>query len=130
MEESVMALGVSNGTLSPLTGKPNAVSTQTDKEALKMAPLPFKGNLTESKFQIMRILQSLDRVDVVKEDAQYIHAVFSSKLLRFKDDVEFYFDPSAQLVHFRSASRVGYSDWGVNRKRMEEIATRYKEVSR
>ena len=95
-----------------------------------MAPLPFKGNLTESKFQIMRILQSLDRVDVVKEDAQYIHAVFSSKLQRFKDDVEFYFDPSAQLVHFRSASRVGYSDWGVNRKRMEEIATRYKEVSR
>ena len=125
-----MALGVSNGKLSPLTGKPNAVSTQTDKEALKMTSLPFHGNLAESKFQIMRILQSLDRVKVVKEDPTYIHAIFSSKVFRFKDDVEFYFDESSQQIHFRSASRVGYSDWGVNRKRMEDISARYKEASR
>ena len=122
-----MALGVSNGTLSPLNGKPNAVSTQTDQKALKMDPLPFKETLADSKFQVMRILQSLDRVKVVKETPDYIHAVFSSKVFRFKDDVEFYFDESSRLVHFRSASRVGYSDWGVNRKRMEDIEVRYQK---
>ncbi len=104
-----MALGVSNGTLQPLSGKPNAVSTQTDLQDMKMRPLPFKGTLADSKFHLLRILQSLDRVKIVK------------------DDVEFYFDEAAQVIHFRSASRVGYSDWGVNRKRMEDITRRYEE---
>ncbi|ASI36665.1 MULTISPECIES: DUF1499 domain-containing protein [unclassified Exiguobacterium] len=122
-----MALGVSNGALSLLNGKPNAVSTQTDQQALKMDPLPFKGTMKDSKFQVMRILQSLDRVKIVKETPDYIHAVFSSKFFHFKDDVEFYFDQSTHLVHFRSASRVGYSDWGVNRKRMEDIVNRYQK---
>ncbi len=122
-----MALGVSNGTLQPLSGKPNAVSTQTDLQDMKMRPLPFKGTLADSKFQLLRILQNLDRVKVVKEEGAYIHAIFTSKVFRFKDDVEFYFDEAAQVIHFRSASRVGYSDWGVNRKRMEDITRRYEE---
>ncbi len=115
-----MALGVSNGTLQPLSGKPNAVSTQTDLQDMKMRPLPFKGTLADSKFHLLRILQSLDRVKIVKEEGTYIHAIFT-------DDVEFYFDEAAQMIHFRSASRVGYSDWGVNRKRMEDITRRYEE---
>jgi len=122
-----MALGVSNGTLQPLSGKPNAVSTQTDLQDMKMRPLPFKGTLADSKFLLLRILQSLDRVNIVKEEGTYIHAIFTSKVFRFKDDVEFYFDEAAQVIHFRSASRVGYSDWGVNRKRMEDITRRYEE---
>jgi len=122
-----MALGVSNGTLHPLSGKPNAVSTQTDLQDMKMRPLPFKGTLADSKFHLLRILQSLDRVKIVKEEGTYIHAIFTSKVFRFKDDVEFYFDEAAQVIHFRSASRVGYSDWGVNRKRMEDITRRYEE---
>lgn len=122
-----MALGVSNGTLQPLSGKPNAVSTQTDLQDMKMSPLPFKGTLADSKFHLLRILQSLDRVKIVKEEGTYIHAIFTSKVFRFKDDVEFYFDEAAQVIHFRSASRVGYSDWGVNRKRMEDITRRYEE---
>jgi len=122
-----MALGVSNGTLQPLSGKPNAVSTQTDLQDMKMRPLPFKGTLADSKLHLLRILQSLDRVKIVKEEGTYIHAIFTSKVFRFKDDVEFYFDEAAQVIHFRSASRVGYSDWGVNRKRMEDITRRYEE---
>ncbi len=122
-----MALSVSNGTLQPLSGKPNAVSTQTDLQDMKMRPLPFKGTLADSKFHLLRILQSLDRVKIVKEEGTYIHAIFTSKVFRFKDDVEFYFDEAAQVIHFRSASRVGYSDWGVNRKRMEDITRRYEE---
>jgi uncharacterized protein (DUF1499 family) len=122
-----MALGVSNGTLQQLSGKPNAVSTQTDLQDMKMRPLPFKGTLADSKFHLLRILQSLDRVKIVKEEGTYIHAIFTSKVFGFKDDVEFYFDEAAQVIHFRSASRVGYSDWGVNRKRMEDITRRYEE---
>ena len=55
------------------------------------------------------------------EDESYLHYEFTSLLLRFVDDVEFLFDDETKTVHFRSASRTGYGDFGVNRKRMEEI---------
>jgi uncharacterized protein (DUF1499 family) len=51
----------------------------------------------------------------------YIHAEFTSAVFRFMDDVEFYFDSGAKIIHMRSASRIGYSDFGVNRQRMEEV---------
>jgi uncharacterized protein (DUF1499 family) len=61
------------------------------------------------------------RTRLIREDAAYLHFEFTSLLLRFVDDVEFLFDDDTKTVHFRSASRIGYSDLGVNRRRMEEI---------
>ena len=59
---------------------------------------------------------------IEQQESDYLYAVFTSPLMRFKDDVEVYIDESSNLVHFRSASRVGYSDLGVNRKRYEAFA--------
>ena len=64
---------------------------------------------------------SLPRVKLVEEDESYLHCEFTSLLFRFVDDVEFVFDDATKTLHFRSASRTGYGDLGVNRKRMEEI---------
>ena len=58
---------------------------------------------------------------LVEEDESYLHYEFTSLLLRFVDDVEFLFDDEAKTIHFRSASRTGYGDLGVNRKRMEQV---------
>ncbi|WP_181349310.1 DUF1499 domain-containing protein [Thalassobacillus sp. CUG 92003] len=63
---------------------------------------------------------------IIEEHEACLHVVFLSEVFRFKDDVEFYFDDQAGLVQFRSTSRVGYYDFGVNRKRMEEFSDRYR----
>lgn len=67
------------------------------------------------------VIRSLPRTKLVEEDEAYLHYEFTSLLLRFVDDVEFLFDDGAKMLHFRSASRTGYGDFGVNRRRMEEI---------
>jgi uncharacterized protein (DUF1499 family) len=61
---------------------------------------------------------------LIEEDETYLHYEFTSLLLRFVDDVEFLFDDETKTIHFRSASRTGYGDLGVNRKRMEQVRAR------
>jgi uncharacterized protein (DUF1499 family) len=67
------------------------------------------------------VLTTLPRTKLVDEDESYLHYEFTSLLLRFVDDVEFLFDEATKTIHFRSASRLGHSDFGVNRKRMEQM---------
>jgi uncharacterized protein (DUF1499 family) len=64
---------------------------------------------------------------MVTVEDRYIHAEFTSALFRFVDDVEFQIDAESGLIHFRSASRVGRSDLGVNRKRMESIRMAFEK---
>jgi len=66
-------------------------------------------------------IASLPRTKLIEEEEAYLHYEFTSRLLRFVDDVEFVFDDESKIIHFRSASRIGYGDRGVNRDRMEEI---------
>ena len=68
----------------------------------------------------------MKRTKIITKDERYIHAEFRSEWFRFVDDVEFCFDEQKNIIHVRSASRVGYSDFGVNRKRVEDIRNRYK----
>ena len=122
---SKQSLGVQNGKLTPCPSSPNCVSTQSDDSSKKMESLPFEEDLNKTKQKVKTILESYPRTEIQKEDDHYIHATFKTKLFRFTDDVEFYFDEEEQVVHFRSASRVGYSDLGKNRSRMEEIQKLY-----
>lgn len=86
-----------------------------------MAPLPFQGPPAEAMTRLKKIVQGMPRTRIVTANENYLHAEFVSALFRFVDDVEFLIDPEAGVIHFRSASRVGYSDLGANRRRMEEI---------
>ncbi len=67
------------------------------------------------------IIGGLPRTKLIEEEDGYLHYEFTSLLLRFVDDVEFLFDEGSKAIHFRSASRVGYGDFGVNRRRVEDI---------
>ncbi|KHE72327.1 DUF1499 domain-containing protein [Halobacillus sp. BBL2006] len=118
--------GVKDGQLADCPNSPNCVSTQTKSPDKQMKPLPFNGELAETKMLIRNILEDMERTSIEMETDTYIHAVVTTKLLKFKDDVEFYLDEESNLVHYRSASRVGYSDFGVNRKRMEQISEEFK----
>jgi uncharacterized protein (DUF1499 family) len=117
-------LGVQNGQLKPLGSRPNSVSSQTDQESKLVAPISFEVDAKEKMAKIKSVIESMPGAKVKQSSDEYLYAVFTSALMRFKDDVEVYIDPEAKQVHFRSASRVGYSDLGVNRKRYEEFAKR------
>jgi uncharacterized protein (DUF1499 family) len=91
-----------------------------------MEPLPY-ADLEEARARLLAILAGKANAKVVTVEPTYVHAEFRSALFRFVDDVELLFDETARRLHFRSASRVGRSDFGVNRKRMEEIAREFRE---
>lgn len=114
-------LGVQDGKLAPCPDKPNCVSTQSTDEKNKMDSFSYSGTEAETIAKLKDILLNRKRTKIVKEEANYIRAEEKSKLFKFVDDIEFYLDETSKTVHFRSASRIGYSDFGVNRKRMEEI---------
>ena len=114
-------LGVRDGRLTPCPDKPNCVCTQDSDAAQRIAPLTYQGSAAEAMARLNKILAARPRVRIVTQTENYLHAEFTSLLFRFVDDVEFQLDDEAKAIHFRSASRVGYSDLGANRRRMEEI---------
>ena len=107
--------------LSPCPSSPNCVSTQAQDEGHSIAPFRYRKSRAEAKEALKEALRSMPRMKLVEEDETYLHYEATSLLLRFVDDVEFLLDDEAKTIHFRSASRTGYGDLGVNRKRMEQV---------
>jgi len=124
-----MKLGVLNRKLKPVGEKRNSVSSQTNIKHNYMEPIPYTSNLGKSKSKIKRIMKSMNRIDLHDEQENYLHYIATSKVFKFKDDIEFYFDEVDQVIHFRSKARVGQFDFGVNRKRMQKIKDAYNETS-
>jgi uncharacterized protein (DUF1499 family) len=124
-------LGVSNGKLAVCPDSPNCVSSQAQAEDTHyIEPIVLKGSSVEAHEKVLTVLESLKRVKVVVNEADYIHAEFTSAIFRFVDDVEFLFSEERSgevVIDIRSASRVGHSDFGVNRKRMEAIRSKLQE---
>jgi len=112
-------LGVKNGRFAPCKPTPNCVSSQADPADKEhyIAPIAFSGTMPE----LRRAVESMTRATVISEEGNYLYAEYKSALLGYVDDVELLLDESARLVHVRSASRLGRSDFGVNRKRIEEL---------
>ena len=108
-------------TLGPCPASPNCVSTQAQDEGHAIAPFRYRKSRAEAKEVLKETIRSLPRTQLIEEDEAYLHYEATSLLLRFVDDVEFLFDDEAKTIHFRSASRTGYGDLGVNRKRMEQV---------
>jgi len=108
-------------TLAPCPASPNCVSTQAQDEGHSIAPFHYRKSRAEAKEALKEVIRSLPRTKLVQEDESFLHYEFTSLLLRFVDDVEFLFDDEAKAIHFRSASRTGYGDLGVNRARMEQV---------
>lgn len=120
-------LGVVDGQLAACPDSPNCVSTQATDDEHRMDALSFTGDAAEAQARLLAILQGMERVTLITDEPGYIHAEARSRTFRFVDDVEFYFDADAQLIHFRSAARLGYGDMGVNRTRMQEISDAFAE---
>lgn len=92
-----------------------------------MQPLVWTGSQESAMKEIRKALQELPRITIDFESENYLHAEARSRIFRFVDDMEFLVDMENQLIHFRSASRVGYSDLGANRARMEKFVEAFKK---
>jgi uncharacterized protein (DUF1499 family) len=120
-------LGVIDGRLADCPDSPNCVSTQVGNSEHNIAPIPFKLSAEETQRQLEAIIRSMPRSRIVSSRTGYFHAEFTGQLLGFVDDVEFAIVETEHLIHFRSASRSGRSDLGVNRKRMEQVRQRFQD---
>ncbi|WP_026959261.1 DUF1499 domain-containing protein [Aliagarivorans taiwanensis] len=118
-------LGVQQGRLAPLPSSPNGVSSFASDPSKQVAALPFKEDLQQSMLAALASLAALGNNETVTRDSDYLHAVFVSEQMRYRDDFELYFDEAQGVVHLRSQSRVGHSDMGVNRARYEAFAEAY-----
>ena len=127
--QSVEAIpGGGNFSLKACPESPNCVSSQAADPEHAIAPLPYSGNRAEAMARLKKALASLKRTEIVSERDDYLHAEAKSLIFRFVDDIEFYFPADLKVIHVRSASRVGTSDLGVNRKRVEEIRKLFDEM--
>ena len=122
-------LGLENQLLSPCPGTPNCVSSQEKNSQHRIQPITFEGSLELAKEKLHRVINSMRGTRILTQDVIYWHVEFTTQLLRYIDDVEFYFDVAQSLIHLRSASRQGYWDLGVNRRRVETIRSRFEELT-
>jgi uncharacterized protein (DUF1499 family) len=114
-------LGVKDGMLPSCPARPNCVSSQSVDVRYRIEPLRYTTSLHDAQEKLLTILRSMQRTTIIVREDDYIHATSASFLFRFVDDVEFYFYAEEKTIHVRSASRLGYYDFGVNRRRVDHI---------
>ncbi|HJO10609.1 MAG: DUF1499 domain-containing protein [Gammaproteobacteria bacterium] len=108
-------IGIQSGRLAACPDSPNCVSSFETGETHGIDPL------AATLSDIERVLLDLDEANIVNAGQNYLHAEFTSRIMGYVDDVEFLYDAASSVTHVRSASRLGYSDMGANRKRIEAI---------
>lgn len=108
-------LGAQNNQLAGCPDSPNCVCSFEQRDSHRVAPL------ATDMAAVRRAIAQMPRVQIITDNGSYLHAEFTSRLMGYVDDVEFLEDAGNGIVHVRSASRLGYSDMGVNRSRVEEI---------
>ena len=122
-------LGVNNGKLASCPKSPNCVSSQTEPADTVhyIEALTYTSTPEEALTKLKAVVESLPRTKIITETDNYLYAEFKTALMGYVDDVEFYIDRNTQKIHVRSASRLGQSDLGVNRKRIETIREKFSQ---
>jgi uncharacterized protein (DUF1499 family) len=119
-------LGVKDGRLAPCRRTPNCVSSQADPADAEhyIAPIPFKGDACAAMAAARKAVEAMQGSSVIRQDGAYLYAEYRTRLMRFVDDLELWFDEKSGMLHVRSVSRLGRRDFGVNRSRVEALRTR------
>ncbi len=120
---------MSQRTLPPCPDTPNCVSTDAQRSSQRMDAIAFTDSPAAALARAGAALLEEKRTTIVEEGADYLKAEARSLIFRFVDDIEIIVDAERRVFRFRSASRVGKSDLGVNRRRMERISERLRTSS-
>ena len=122
-------LGVTDGKLAACPSSPNCVSSQSPSSDAThfIQPLSYSSTPEKALADLKAVIESEPRTKIINESSDYLYAEFKTALMGYVDDVEFYIDSSSNTIHVRSASRLGQSDLGLNRKRIETIRTKFDQ---
>jgi len=123
------SLGVTDNHLAACPSSPNCVVSQNGDEKHSIEAIPYHVDREKAKETLLKVLTVVPRTEVIEKTDNYIHALSKSRIFKFVDDVEFYFPNDENVIHIRSASRVGESDLGVNRTRMEQIRLAMQDLN-
>lgn len=121
-------LGITDDRLANCPKTPNCVSSFSTDPAHQIAPLRYTASPETAFADLKQTILALPRTQIIAETDRYLYAEFTSRIMGFVDDVEFYLDQPAGVIQVRSASRLGESDLGVNRKRIESIRAKLNET--
>lgn len=113
--------GLHDGRLQPCPASPNCVSSDAGDATHRIEPFRLVGEPQAAWQALQDTVRAFPRTTIITVTPDYLHAEFRSFLFRFVDDVEFHLRPGDNIIAVRSASRVGYSDLGVNRQRVEDL---------
>ena len=119
---------IAQQSLSPCPSSPNCVSSLSQDERHYINPFPCSLPPVAARAVLVQAIAMIKGSRVVVSEECYLRAEFVSSWLKFVDDVEFVIDEKAEIIHLRSASRVGYSDFGVNRRRIEELREYFMKI--
>jgi len=120
-------LGIKDGRLSACPASPNCVSSDATDDAHAVAPLKIVAPLEQGWRAVRNAVDALPRTKIVTVSDDYLHAECTSAVFGFVDDLELHLRPAEKRIAVRSASRLGYSDLGVNRKRVEGLRLLLRE---
>lgn len=112
--------------LAPCPDRPNCVSTESDDPRHRMRPIPFQGDAAFAIERMAAVIAAQPGATVRHREPGWLHAEFRSRVFGFVDDVDVEADPAAGVLRFRSASRLGRWDLGVNRRRMKRLARAFR----
>jgi uncharacterized protein (DUF1499 family) len=124
---ATLPAGEAMHTLAPCPASPNCVSSQATDAEHSIEPLRFTGDATLAWERLKSAFGTESRLSIVEDTGSYLHAEARSLVFRFVDDIEFVLESEAGVIQVRSASRAGYSDFGVNRRRVERIRKFFSE---
>ena len=114
-------LGISDSRLAPCPASPNCLSSDDSDSAHKISPFQLMKPATEVWQTVRKLVSEMPRTRIVNETSDYLHAECRSGVFGFVDDLELHLRPSEGIIAVRSASRLGYSDFGVNQRRIETL---------
>ena len=114
------------GRLRPCPQTPNCVSSESTDPQSRIEPLRFKGSAQKAWADLASSIRALDGTIVDERDG-FLWATFTSRIFRFVDDMEFRLVADAGVIQLRSGSRVGKSDMGVNRERVERLRKLFEQ---
>jgi uncharacterized protein (DUF1499 family) len=120
-------LGVRNGQLQPCPPSPNCVASDAQNEEHGIEPLRLAVDASRAWAVLQEVLGAWPRTVVVRKTADYIHAECRSAVFGYVDDLELHLRPAQGIIAVRSASRLGRSDFGVNRRRVERLRAALRE---
>ena len=121
--------GSPDNQLAPCPSRPNCVCSHATLSRHAIAPLLVPESLEDPFGQLAQLMRDWPRARLVTQTANYLHVEVRTALFRFVDDVEFYWNATTALIHIRSASRLGYSDLGTNRRRLERIRHQFQQLT-